>query len=98
MLLCFPTLIRRESKDETDAGSNPPKVARRMTKAERAKQDVLKSFGGCGFDDVMATSRKRMARTFKLKPDKEGGEGEGEGEGGSDEKEKENMESVSVET
>ena len=67
-----------------------------MTKAERAKQDVLKSFGGCGFDDVMATSRKRMARTFELKPDKEGGEGEGEG--GGDEKEKENMESVSVET
>ena len=69
-----------------------------MTKAERARQDALQSFGGCGFDDVLATSRKRIARTFEMKPEKEGG-GEGEGEGeGDDEKGKENVEDVSVET
>ena len=69
-----------------------------MTKAERARQDALQSFGGCGFDDVLATSTKRIAKTFEMKKESEGegegdgeeereegeGKGEGEGEGGTE--------------
>ena len=79
-----------------------------MTKAERARQDALQSFGGCGFDDVMATSRKKIAKTFEMKPEKEDereneeeetGEEEREGEREDEgevprEAEKENVESV----
>lgn len=64
------------------AGSVPrePKTARRLTKAERARLDALQSFGGCGFDDVLATSRKRIAKTFEMKTENKKGEGEEEGE------------------
>ena len=96
--------LSRVSED-TDCGSKP-KV--RRTRAERAKQDALNSFGGFGFDDVMATSRKRIARTFEMPKEKRGeGEGEaeeaegeareGEGDGDSNqerEEEKENLEVV----
>ena len=93
----------RPSSVATD--SNPPKLTRRMTKAERARQDALQSFGGCGFDDVMATSRKKIAKTFEMKEDEreneeektgeEEREGEREDEGEVPrEAEKENVESV----
>ena len=73
-------------------------MGRRMTKAERAQQDALQSFGGCGFDDVMATSRKKIAKTFEMKKPTKTTEGDGEGEGeeeregeGEGEGEKENV-------
>ena len=50
--------------EDTDTGSNP-KPAHRMTRAERAKQDALKSFGGCGFDMVMGGAKRKVARTLK---------------------------------
>ena len=66
-------------------GTQPhgPKTARRMTKAERARLDTLQSFGGCGFDDVLATSRKKIAKTFEMKEEGEKGE---EAEGKEEEK------------
>ena len=67
-----------------------------MTKAERARLDALKSFGGCGFDDVMAASRKRIAKTFEMKSGKDKGEGEGGGEGGGEMGEEENVENVTA--
>ena len=76
-----------------------------MTKAEKAKQDALQSFGGCGFDAVMATSVKKIARNMELNPKGGEGGGEGEGEEGGEgerveggEEEKENMEVPDIET
>ena len=62
-----------------------------MTKAERARLDALQSFGGCGFDDVLATSRKRIAKTFEMKTETKKGEGEEE-EGGEGERVMEEVE------
>ena len=52
----------RRPTEATDSAPSPTKVARRRTKAEIARLDTLKSFGGCGFK---ATSRKRMQRPLK---------------------------------
>ena len=76
-------------------GTQPhgPKTARRMTKAERARLDTLQSFGGCGFDDVLATSRKKIAKTFEMKEEGEKGkEAEGKEEDKGEEMEEQEEE------
>ncbi|CAI8053101.1 hypothetical protein GBAR_LOCUS29043 [Geodia barretti] len=75
--------VTRKRKLEVSSGvvgSGPrePKTTRRMTKAEKARLDALQSFGGCGFNDVLATSKRKIARNFEMKAEKEGGEEEGE--------------------
>ena len=74
------------------SGPREPKATRRVTKAEKARLDALQSFGGCGFNDVLATSKKKIARTFEMKAEKGGGEEEGEMESGEKEEGREEEE------
>ena len=70
--------ILRVSSGVVGSGPREPKTTRRMTKAEKARLDAMQSFGGCGFNDVLATSKKKIARNFEMKAEKEGGGEEGE--------------------
>lgn len=88
--------VCRSPEEDTDSSSRP-KVPRHMTRFERAKIESLRSFGGCAFNEVMESSKKKIARSLEVKSEKEmsgdveeGNEGEDQME--ESEKEKENLE------
>ena len=43
----------------------------RLTRAERARLEALRSFGGSGLGEVMDGSKKRIARTLEVKSKKD---------------------------
>ena len=42
---------------------------KRLTRVEKARLEVMQSFGGSGLDDVMSGSRKKVAITLEKKQD-----------------------------
>ena len=42
---------------------------KRLTQVEKARLEVMQSFGGSGLDDVMSGSRKKVALTLEKKQD-----------------------------
>ena len=61
-----------------------PSTGRRLTRVEQARIEALKSFGGAGLDDVLGTSKRKVANTLEPRKEKEIAENE-------DDKEKENI-------
>ena len=46
---------------------DPQRPTNRLTRAERAQLEALKSFGGSGLGEVMDGSKRRIARSLEVK-------------------------------
>ena len=88
--------VCRSPEEDTDSNSRP-KVPRHMTRFERAKIESLRSFGGCAFNEVMESSKKKIARSLEVKSEKEMSADVEEGNEGEDQMEEKEKENVEVE-
>ena len=64
--------------------SEVPSTGRRLTRVEQARIETLKSFGGAGLDDVLGTSKRKVAKTLEPRKENEVAENK-------DDEEKENI-------
>ena len=66
LLLFFFTLHHSSCSQEKQEGPSQPSTVR-LSRLERARAEVLHSFGGGSLGDIMDKAKKRVAKTLEVK-------------------------------